>query len=92
MIELTEEEILADELAEQENYKNQKEMNNSLLPCPKCGSKVEIDFCVWECCKGQPRYIECEKCEIFASTDIEEWNNRTAKLYTYPCGNGEEIV
>lgn len=89
MIELTEEEILADELAEQSWIKKQEEMNSSLLPCPKCNSKVCISFCDWMCCKGQPRYIECEKCEIYTGANIERWNDRSAKLYDYSIG--EEI-
>lgn len=92
MIDLSEEDILAieDELAEKDWYEKQKEMNSSLLPCPKCGSKVEISFCEWMCCKAQARYIECFKCNLTADPDISDWNNRSSKLYDF-C-TGEEIV
>jgi hypothetical protein len=41
MTEPTDEEILADELAEQEWYKKQKEINNSLFPCLDVGKSTD---------------------------------------------------
>lgn len=90
MTELTEQEIIADELAEKAWYEKQKEMNSSLLPCPKCGAKAEISFCEWYCCKASARHIECSRCQIYSDVNIENWNNRVSKLFDF--FTGEEIV
>lgn len=51
---------------------------SELKRCPFCGGKPEVEYCEWDCCKGQPRLVSCD-CGGEMSGDkscIERWNKR----------------
>lgn len=67
-------------------YEKQKEIRDSLKPCPKCGNKVEADFCVWDCCRARFMHIECPNCSIYSEGNVTLWNNREIEIFDIETG------